>query len=299
MIPRLWSCTSHPSLEWLALPFSPIVLLGLFLLAATLPANVSWSKRASRLWQTLLAAELGSIALFVLIAGVSRAFGGRGNPIFLAARYVFPFIAWAAVAVGLLWGSRGERQAGAPGTAAMRVDSSRLLIRRCAVFAAIVLLAAIVARRFIAGFQRPWSLPYEIAEWYFDDATMDLASDECLAFRVTDDLARYGTSDPGAAARYRLRNSGHLAAPGVAEYLADRLASGEFCHGAPCGVSIGLLAFLAETGDHPLLAAYDRYPLLMTREIRKCLHSGRQVQWAGDTDFQCIGPVLPAQTNAK
>jgi len=298
MIPRLWSCTSHPQLEWLALPFNPIVLLGLFLLTAALPANASWSFRALRLWQTLLAAVLGSIALIALAAGVSRALGGRGNPVFVSARYVFPVAAWAAVAVGLAWGSRSAQRVDTLEQGVQRVGPTRLLIRVSAVLAALLLML-IVARQFIADFQRPWSLPYEIAEWYFDDATMDLASDECLAFRVTDDLARHGSSDPGAAARYRLRRSGHSAVPGVADYLADRLVSGRFCPGGPCGASIELLAFLAETGDHPLLAAYDRYPLLMTREMRKCLHSGRKVKWAVETDWQCIGPAPPAQTTVQ
>jgi len=44
--PRLWSCTCHPQLEWLALPFSAVVLLGLFLLVAMLAGFRSWTPKA-------------------------------------------------------------------------------------------------------------------------------------------------------------------------------------------------------------------------------------------------------------
>lgn len=85
MIPRLWSCTAHPNLEWFALPFSPLLILGLVLLAAALPTRSVWSPRAERLWQALLVAEPGSIALFAVAGGIARVFGGRGNTVFVAA----------------------------------------------------------------------------------------------------------------------------------------------------------------------------------------------------------------------
>src|SRR4051794_26942065 len=284
MIPRLWSCTAHRNLEWFALPFSPLLILGLVLLAAALPTRSVWSPRVARLWQALLVAELGSIALFALAGGIARMFGGRGNTVFVAARYVFPFVAWAALLIGLAWGGlawerHGVRQVGTPGGAVMLVPGSRPVVRALIAFVAVLLMALILVRRAIPGVQRPWTLPYEIAEWYFDDATTALASDECLAFRTTDDVARFGTSDPGGAARSRLRRSGIGAVPGVAEFLADRLASMGFCYSAPCGATTGLLAFVAQTGDQPLLAAYERYPVLQVRQIRQCLHAGNSVEW--------------------
>jgi hypothetical protein len=254
-----------------------------------------WSLRVERLWQALLAAELGSIVLFALAGGIARMFGGRGNTVFVAARYVFPFLAWGALLIGLAWGGlawgrHGVRQVDTPGGAVMSVPGSRPVVRALIAFVAVVLMAFILVRRAIPGVQRPWTLPYEIAEWYFDDATMSFASDECLAFRATDDVAKFGTSDPGHAARVALRRSEHRAVPGVAAFLADRLTVRELCYGAPCGVTTGLLAFLAETGDHPLLAEYEAYPVLQMREIRACLHSGRQVKWAGPLGWKCLEP---------
>lgn len=274
----------------LAFPFSAIAILSLVLAGALLRRPGAGALRLRRLWQALLIAEVASIVAFSLAGLGLQALGGRGNAVYLAARYLFPVLGWLAIAWGIVWGNR---------SAAALVDGPPntkygLLADLATGALAASGLAVLVLRLLVPGVQRPWSLPFEIAEWYFDNVTTSLASDECLAFRVADDNAAFGVSNPGAAAFRRLIRSDHRAVPGVADYLNDRLLAEERCRGdLPCGVSIGLLAFLAETGDHPVLAAYERYPLLQTPQIRECLHSGHQVKIEARQGWTCVGVKHP------
>jgi len=49
MIPRLWCCTHHSLLELLAFPFSPILLLGLFILGGSVRAIVDTALAGQRI----------------------------------------------------------------------------------------------------------------------------------------------------------------------------------------------------------------------------------------------------------
>jgi len=113
---------------------------------------------------------------------------------------------------------------------------------------------------------------------------MDIASDECLPFRAIDDTKEFGAWYPSLTAMSRLKRNGHDAIPGVAEFLMDcpRLGLREAC------ASDWLLAFVAEGGDHEVLAEYEKHPYSDAAHMRACIHGRRHVAWrTGASKWAC------------
>jgi hypothetical protein len=223
-----------------------------------------------RLWQSLVLANLVGIVCIALPAWVVHSLGARHNDIVVAARYIWVALAWISVALGLIWGKRSSAALRASGTYHQRGFFFPDVLGCCAFF----ILPLFAERYFVTDKDIWWNIPYEVAGFFFDAYTMDLASDECLAFRAVDDVRSYGPLYPGMTAEALLVEGGSAAVPGIAAFVGDRLANPR---GAGHGrVTIQLLALLAAQGDHPLLKAFD-WPNSDVRELRACIHSGHRV----------------------
>lgn len=284
MIPRLWVCTSHPVLELLALPLHPMVILALILVEPA--ARARWgpgvARRVRRLWLVLLLVGAGTFALVALPGWVVYKLGANPNPIFMAARYIWVAAAWVAIGLALAWGARGIR-------AVAKLDElwtpKRFFanLGRSLAFVTFIFLGLTL---FNSNSREPWSIPYEIGAFFFDAFTTDLSSDECLAFRAVDDEVSFGSWYPGVDAGLALRRHGKSGIPGIANYLSDRLSKTSGT-GYPYGVSQGLLAMIAEGGDHPLLQQCEKYPEFETGKMRACIRAGRHVVWTNHRTWQC------------
>jgi hypothetical protein len=286
VIPRLWVCTSHPWLQVLAAPLHPVAILGL-MVAAWLAAEPSayWQSiavRLKRLWQGLLMASAGGFALIAIPGWVVSKLGANPNSIFVAARYIWVVLAWAAVALSIAWGARGAAAIEASDDGSGRPRALAGAPGCLALFAFVI----VGARLFISDPRSPLAIPYSIADFFFDATTMDLASDECLAFRSVDDVAVFEPWSPGWTAAATLVRHGESAVPGIASYLDDGISRPDSL-GGPRGVSVWLLAFLAQYGDHPMLQKFERYDGFEASRMRQCLHSRRHVVLSPSRAWQC------------
>jgi len=275
MIPRLWVCTSHPILQLLAAPLHPLFILMLVVAVAFAQRR---SKRGAalvsrRVLHGLLLSLVGGL-LSVSIAGSAvHALGANPNPIYVAARYIWPILGWSAVAAGTAWGLLDRLRLEAQETTMLQV---RPFATRQVALAAVPFLF-VGARLLIPDASTPWSIPYKICDYLFDAATTDLASDECLAMRAVDDGNASWPLDPRWAAGNRLNRRGQSAVPGVVAFLQDQLPKPGALHiGLPDGTG-GLLAFVARYGDSPILSAYDEYPYFHSADMRACVRAGHRV----------------------
>jgi len=108
VIPRLWLCTWHPALQISTLPLHPLVILALVVAAWLMDSRSDvWALLLRRLWMSLCLATIGGFVLIALPGWVVVKIGGNGNPIFVAARYLWVALAWAAVGAGTAWAVRG------------------------------------------------------------------------------------------------------------------------------------------------------------------------------------------------
>lgn len=283
MIPRLWVCTSHPVAAWISLPINPLIVLALVLLEDLFGVKgwVLLSITARRLWQSLGVIGVCAFAATALMGGVISLLGADPDPVFRYARSVWPFIAIAGVVHGG-WCVRRDVRRGLPSAAAFR--EQYLWLRS---FWRVLNAGAFcfgLSLEIISALPLPWRIPADITEFFFDILTPAIASDECLAFRYVDDagLGSYA----GDQASEALVKHGPAAAPGVADFLADQLASHKEASLNP-GIQPLLVEIIAQAGDSPVLRACEQYQPRRVRELRSCISSGRHVLRSPSRGWEC------------
>jgi len=263
-----------------------LIILALILISGVIEAQSrhGLAIRIRRVWQSLIVAGAGGFACVSVAGYAVSQLGANPNAIFVSARYLWCVLGWGAIAAGFALGSRtrvatvSERG----GTLRARRDWGQNWLYAAA-------LAAFLfrgARLFIPDEAKPWSLPYTVADWIFDDNTTGLASDECLALRTVDDTRRWGTGSPSLSAIWLLKKRGVSAAPGIVAFLNENLTRPQSWHGYPWETA-WLLAEVAKAGDNPILEAYERYPYLESGKMRQCIHAGRHVVWKSGPGWSC------------
>ena len=291
MIPRLWTCTSHPVLSVLTFPLSVLGILGLWVVAG-LFRRYGDPRLAVRTLYFALAFTLCyavGVASVSIVGGVVALLGARANPIFVGARYLWVVLTVLGLALGHLFGSRHVVSE----TTARPVQwHARLkLVARIAGVA----LALYVPYLFVDNKPHLWALPYLGVELLFDLATPQLASDECLAFRTVDDVQiTFGSPPPGAVAFQTLDHHGIDAVPGISAYLRDLLSRG--WPGSPS--TIGLLATVAGHGEFPILHAYAPRTPYQADLMLECIHQGHWVRRTSRASYRCE-PRLGSQVKSR
>jgi len=280
MIPRLWTCTSHPVLSVLTFPLSVLGILGLWVVAGLL-RRYGDPRLALRTLYFALALTLCyaiGVAAVTIVGGVVALLGAHANPVFIAARYLWVVLTVLALALGQMFGSRHVVSE----TTARPVQwHARLKVVATVAGIALVLY---VPYLFVDSKPRLWKLPYLGVELLFDLATPQLASDECLAFRAVDDVQiTFGSLPPGAVAFQTLDRHGVDAVPGISAFLRDELS-----HGWPNNAgTIGLLATVAGHGDFPILHTYAARTEYQADLMLDCIHQGRWVRRTSEASYRC------------
>jgi len=157
MIPRLWTCTSHPVLSVLTFPLSVLGILGLWVVAG-LFRRYGDPRLAVRTLYFALALTLCyaiGVAAVAIVGGVVALLGAHANPVFVAARYLWVVLTVLGLALGHVYGSRAvvsERTTGS--------------IQRYAAYPLVTLTAGIalvlyVPYLFVDSKPRLWALPYQ------------------------------------------------------------------------------------------------------------------------------------------
>jgi len=268
-------------LSALTLPMHPLFIL--FLIAATGPAGFWFGSLVAERLRRVSISLLLALALGVfppaVIGFAIVAIGGHPNAVYVAARYAWVVLGWGGVVGGLVW----ARRANDPMLLSSQARGQRSSpLSMPSVFAFLVLLM-LSPGWFISN--RPWSLPYEAASWFFDAYTLDFASDECLAFRFSEGHEIWWR-DPSLDAGLTLRSYGAEAVPGTQDFLMDQLH-----HGEPKGGAMGLLVRIAQYGDSEALEAYETKPYFQTKLMRSCLSAGHKVESGGPAGWRCTPPI--------
>jgi len=291
MIPRLWTCTSHPVLSVLTFPLSVLGILGLWVVAGLL-RRYGDPRLAVRTLYFALAFTLFyvvGVASVSIVGGAVALLGARANPIFVGARYLWVVLTALGLALGHLFGSRHVVSE----TTARPVQWHARL--KLAARIAGIALVLYVPYLFVDSKPRLWKLPYLGVELLFDLATPLLASDECLAFRTVDDVQiTFGSPPPGAVAFQTLDRHGIDAVPGISAFLRDQLSRG--WPNSPS--TIGLLATVAGFGDFPILHSYEPEHFYQSGRMLDCIHQGRRVRRTSGVNYRCE-PSVPSQTRPR
>ncbi len=291
MIPRLWTCTSHPILSVLTFPLSVLGILGLWVVAGLLRryGDPRLALRVLCFALSLTFFYVVGVAAVTIVGGTVALLGARANPVFVAARYLWLVLTVLGLVLGHVYGSR-----------AVVSETTARSIQRFAVFPLVTLSAGIalvlyVPYLFVDSKPRLWALPYQGVELLFDLATPQLASDECLAFRTVDDVQiTFGKPPPGAVAFQTLDRHGIDAVPGISAFLRDQLS-----RGWPDSPStIGLLATVAGFGDFPILHTYAAAPEYRADLMLDCIHQGRRLRRASRASYHC-DPSVPSKAKSR
>ena len=128
---------------------------------------------ARQLWRALLATEVVLCACFALAAGIVRyAFDANPTAILNAVPYVWSVAGW--LVAWFIWHHRERIQPRRnPGS-----GTGRWLVLCAAI--------ALAVRPWIPDSNIVFAAPYEIVEWFIDSSTNGIASNECLAARITE-----------------------------------------------------------------------------------------------------------------
>jgi hypothetical protein len=213
---RIWVCTRDPVFDLLGLPLHPCVLLLLLYAAMHFEAKAQYDKAdwARAMLRTSVRVIFGLTVVFTFAACLVRfAFQTDPSLVLNAVPYVWSLA--GCLVVWFVW-QRWRRGGYAP-----KQRDPRAVRGRGLVLCAAVLLAI-----------RPWvsnsniflSAPYKIGEWLIALPTTFIASDECLASRVTEYDMVHGVSTMiGHPARAELDWRGKSAVRGVSATLYDSL----------------------------------------------------------------------------
>lgn len=280
MIPRLWTCTSHPVLSVLSFPLSLGCILFLCMLAGLLRryGDPVLALRCRYFARALALCYAVGVLTVTVAGGAVVLIGGHGNSIFVAARYVWPVLSCLGIYLGHAFATRALTRQGVGGK--LRRTSAVPL----STWAAGIALAIYIPHLFVTREPHLWALPYQGAELAFDLATTNLASDECLAFRTVDDVqTAFGRPPPGDAAFLALDRHGIDAVPGISAFLKDQMSDG--WPGSPS--IVGLLATVARHGDFPILQVYQSALVYEANLMRDCIHQGRKVRRTSRGSYRC------------
>jgi hypothetical protein len=219
MSSRVWTCTREPVFDALSLPLHPCVIFLIAFAALSFRAHQRYAidELASSLWRALLKTALALCGFFWFWACLIR-FAFQMDPALVlnAVPYVWSVAGWTVLwRVRRRWqlSSAAERQRRPPGFMAVR------WVIPCFV-------ALLLARPWVPNTNLLLSFPYKLFEWPLAWSTNFIASDECLASRVTEYGYGwlYGIAHIiGEPAYNELKFRGKAAVPGISAALYDSL----------------------------------------------------------------------------